>query len=254
MLCSKTVGFFFGAVLLLMQSCDGAKIIGGKAVDPRSMPYMALVVLKTHICGGILIDPEWVLTAAHCTEVVKVLLGVRNITQKKWEQIINITDSVPHDSYNDSTKDNDLRLVKLKEPAKLTDLVKPLKLSETITDPPAGSTCLVAGWGLTNSRNNNISDVLMAVNVTVIDRMKCNSEKYYNYKHVITLNMICAGSDGDKEVDTCKGDSGGPLLCDNKLVGVTSFGDNPCGQIHKPGVYAFLSETKLTWINKTMKK
>lgn len=49
-----------------------------------------------------------------------------------------------------------------------------------------------------------MSNVLMAVNVTVIDRKKCNSEGYYNFKPVITNSMVCAGSDGKNHADTCR--------------------------------------------------
>ncbi|XP_039598323.1 granzyme K-like, partial [Polypterus senegalus] len=66
------------------------------------------------------------------------------------------------------------------------------------TDVKAGSTCNVAGWGKTNNINKFGSDVLRAVNVTVIDRMKCNSMDYYNFKPIITNDMLCAGTDSSK--------------------------------------------------------
>ena len=82
--------------------------------------------------------------------------------------------------------------------------MKCLDLGKTVKDPTAGSICMVAGWGKTDNNVNKMSDVLMAVNVTVIDRVKCNSPEYYNKKPVITKDMICAGSDGKNHTDTCQ--------------------------------------------------
>nr|XP_024660225.1 granzyme A-like [Maylandia zebra] len=143
-----------------------------------------------------------------------------------------------------------LTFFQLKEPVRKTRAVKWLKFGNTVRDPAAGSTCLVAGWGETETKQP--SDVLKSVNVTVVDRQTCNSRDYYNHDPVITDDMICAGSDGTNVADTCQGDSGGPLLCDGALVGVTSFGED-CGVIKKPGVYSFVSEGQLSWIKTTMK-
>lgn len=92
----------------------------------------------------------------------------------------------------------------LDKPVKQTNTVKVLKLGNTVKDPAAGTSCLVAGWGKTDNNAQQISDVLMSVNVTVIDRVKCNSPEYYGLRPVITSSMVCAGSDGKKSADTCQ--------------------------------------------------
>ncbi|XP_062237496.1 granzyme A-like isoform X2 [Platichthys flesus] len=226
-------GLFSCMVLLIVHSSDGSEIINGKEVKPHSLPYMALLQSPTQSCGGILIDKSWVLTAAHCmrgSNIKTVWLGVHSI------------------------KANEEDSRQLDKPVKETDTVKCLTLGDDIRDPASGTSCMVAGWGKTNNSVEKMSDVLMSVNVTVVDRVKCNSAEYYNCTPVITSGMICAGSDGKNTADTCGGDSGGPLVCSGGLVGVTSFGSKVCGQIDKPGVYSYLTEKKLKWIKETMKK
>ena len=101
-----------------------------------------------------------------------------------------------------------LFLFQLGKSVKETKTVKCLKLGDAIKEPAAGTSCMVAGWGQTDEKADEFSDVLMSVNVTVVDRVKCNSPKYYNGRPVITRGMICAGSDGTNEADSCQVSNG----------------------------------------------
>ncbi|KAJ8380917.1 hypothetical protein SKAU_G00016950 [Synaphobranchus kaupii] len=242
-------------LLLCLKAGEGTEIIGGQEVrPPHSLRYMALLQDSQGkaFCGGTLIDLRWVLTAAHCTSVKKVLLGVhsRSESEKAYRQIRKVKRSVPHPCYDSDSKDHDLMLIKLDKAAKKTTAVWPIPLPPPIQNVSAGMGCTVAGWGVTKN-GGKMSDVLLSANVTVIDRALCNSKDYYNLNPIITKDMLCVGSKDQRRADTCTGDSGGPLLCEGVLRGVTSFG-TLCGLKTKPGVYAALTKKQTEWIRKTI--
>ncbi|XP_068105463.1 granzyme A-like isoform X2 [Hyperolius riggenbachi] len=228
------------------------EIIGGKEAKPHSRPYMALINTKGCMCGGTLIDSSWVLTAAHCTinASTTIILGLHFLrNQGQSVQKFKALQWFTHD-YDNKTEDNDVQLVKLSGKAKLNKAVKPLKLPTTSSDVKAGTICESAGWGITRNDVSIASDKLMEVSLPVISREKCAAMWY---PRVITENMMCTlYANGGK--DTCRGDSGGPLICQGKFRGVVSFGPDRCGDPQRPAVYAFLTKDHINWIKRQIKK
>ncbi|XP_078390358.1 granzyme A-like [Cetorhinus maximus] len=230
------------------------EIIGGQDVRPHSKPYMASIQLrKQHVCGGVLIKRGWILTAAHCNlkfknQNVEVVLGIDSLSKVKSAQILKVKQKFPNLCYDNVSTENDIMLLQLQSEAKLNEFVNVLPLPKRNLDVKDGTVCTVAGWGRTKEKSNKPSDNLKEVNVTIINRTTCNSQKYYNYNPVVTVNMLCAG-DKNGGKDACGGDSGGPLICKNELQGILHYREE-CGLPNKPGIYTRITKGYIDWIEK----
>ncbi|NXJ57203.1 GRAA protein, partial [Spizaetus tyrannus] len=251
-----TLSTFAAVILLVIHGGLCVDIIGGHEVAPHSRPFMALINSANgkFICGGALIKKNWVLTAAHCNaEGGEVILGAHSRKANEREkQVIQIAKLIRYPRYRSDRKENDLMLLQLKKRARLNKAVQLIPLPTSDDDPKPGTTCTVAGWGQTQNHPRKSSDTLREVNITVISRQICNDNHHYKNNPVITGNMICAGAkNGGK--DSCFGDSGGPLRCNNVMRGITAFGKaKKCGSADGPGVYTRLTKQYLQWIRKTI--
>ncbi|XP_075711039.1 granzyme A-like [Rhinoderma darwinii] len=242
------------AACLLVSEGKTVKIIDGNEVVPHSRPYMALIKFETEfeemICGGSLISLKWILTAGHCQKrgsIATILLGAQSST--KWEkgnQIFDVSRSIQHPQYNSSDLKNDLRLIRLRGRAKIGKTVQLLPLPDTFEDIKEGTVCETAGWGWTEE--NSEADSLREVNITILNREKCQT--IWKNRADITKNLICT-TVGPKGQDTCIGDSGGPLICNGVFRGVTSFGENVCGKPNDASIFTRLTREYVSWINST---
>ncbi|XP_021023052.1 kallikrein 1-related peptidase b3-like [Mus caroli] len=235
-----------------------SRVVGGFNCEKNSQPWhVAVYSYNNYSCGGVLLDPNWVITAAHCyNDNYEIWLGKNNLRQDEPSaQQRLVSKSFPHPGYNMSNPknhiqhpeydySNDLMLLRLSKPADITDVVKPIALPTE--EPKLGSTCLTSGWGSITPNKFKYPDDLQCVNLKLLPNKDCDKTREMK----VTDVMLCAGDmDGGK--DTCKGDSGGPLICDGVLQGIKSWGYFPCGIL--PSIYNKLVKFN-TWIRDTMAK
>nr|CAI9696358.1 unnamed protein product [Rangifer tarandus platyrhynchus] len=157
--------------LPIFQPFLSEEIIGGHEAKPHSRPYMALVQFlgeKTwKRCGGVLIQKDFVLTAAHCRgSQINVILGAHNIrTLEGTQQRIPVLRPIPHPRYSLQSHSNDIMLLQLENRVQRNRFVRPVPLPQTQKRLRPGTQCTVAGWGLTGP--NMRTDTLQCVQLRV---------------------------------------------------------------------------------------
>ncbi|KAM9114262.1 trypsin-3-like [Pangshura tecta] len=239
----------FALLLLLLPAASPQdRIIGGTECLELGHPWLVLLYyFDQHYCSGILLNENWVLTAAHCQQShIQVRLGEHSRgTSSGNEQFSAAQQIIPHSGFRAPSAgsrdyENDIMLLRLSPPASYTNYVQPLALTNSC--PPEGTHCTVMGWGTITSPSETYPDVPQCVDVDILSNTICQDA----YPEKVTENMLCAGVlEGGK--DSCQGDSGGPLVCNGKLQGVVSWGDHPCAQLNKPGVYTSICKYR-AWI------
>eukprot|EP00934_Nitzschia_sp_Nitz4_P002690 Nitzschia sp. Nitz4//scaffold282_size24342//8944//11622//NITZ4_008354-RA/size24342-augustus-gene-0.14-mRNA-1//1//CDS//3329545626//2680//frame0 len=221
-------------------------IVGGQQSDVGEFPYY----VDMTGCGGTLIAPDVVLSAAHCggyAGKTVYVSGYEYGTESYNTVAVQVTSSQIHPNYNSNSMVNDFYLHKLQSAVSISTSVT-LSLNQATSVPSTGQDLTVLGLG-TLSSGGNTPTYLRDVVVPAVSNSFCSSGSSYGSEFDSSV-MLCAGDTSSGGIDSCQGDSGGPLVLRNGnthvLVGVVSWGYG-CAEAQYPGVYARVS-SGFSWI------
>ncbi|KAK2574958.1 hypothetical protein KPH14_008721 [Odynerus spinipes] len=239
---------------------DQERIVGGQNADPGEWPWIAaLFNAGRQFCGGSLIDDKHILTAAHCVvnmnswDVARLTVRLGDYNIKTNTEVRHIERRVKrvvrHRGFNSRTLYNDVAVLTLSEPVDFTEQIRPICLPSG-SQLYSGKTATVIGWGSLRESGPQPA-ILQEVSIPVWSNNECKFKYGSAAPGGIVDSFLCAGQ---AAMDSCSGDSGGPLMVNDgrwTQVGIVSWGIG-CGKGQYPGVYTRVTHF-LPWINKNLK-
>jgi len=223
------------------------RIVGGEVVKPGEIPYIVSLRWNgDHFCGGSIISPNVIMTAAHCLygyedDPYEIVAGEWSLSDAdSSEQRRMASRLLVHEDYNDRTITNDIALMWVDTPFEFNEFVSNIELPPPMHS--ATGAAPVSGWGYTEENGGELSDKLQVVTLQIISDTECR-DKIPGNPGQVTDDMICAYHEPGG-MDSCQGDSGGPLTNDNSgslyVVGIVSWGWG-CARPGMPGMYTEVS-------------
>ncbi|XP_060531061.1 trypsin-1-like [Cylas formicarius] len=238
----------------------GGRVAEGKDAVRGEFPYQVSIQrVYTNqymaFCGGAILSPDYVLSAAHCfgepdqTSNYRVVAGILNLNDVNvGEQIRNIKKISNHELYpgNDVAAPHDIAVVELLDPLSYSATIKPALLPAPNQEYTGLAT--LSGWGSTEKLVAQ-PNTLQYVDLPVISIEECNdniNKAIFGTNPLDLENNVCTGSAAHEMA--CSGDSGGPLAINGTVIGVVSWGISGCGtDLNPPTVYVKVSKY-IDWI------
>jgi trypsin len=226
-----------------------ARIVGGTLAEDAEHPWtVSIRKVSTcgHFCGGSLVSPGWVVTAAHCIWKllpwdVFIVAGGRSSRRTPGDESVGVRSLIPHPNYNWCKRNfwNDIGLMRLERPVRVVRTFAQLPPPSSHLQPLRGAVELV-GFGKVEYRGP-VSYRLHKINLQVLPEPAC--QKIYRKNKPL---MFCAG---EKGMDSCQGDSGSGAVQQGVLYGLVSHGRG-CGRL--PGVYTDVRQFR-DWLGEEMR-
>ncbi|XP_064633924.1 chymotrypsin-like protease CTRL-1 [Lineus longissimus] len=230
------------------------RVVGGTKAQHGAWPWQVSIQIagNEHICGGTIIDKQWILTAAHCFPVQRsplyylVRVGEHRLHLSDGTEVDHyIAEIIVHEKWLGNTPEDpdDIALLKLVKPVTFNDHVKPVCLATEYDEFESHQDCWVTGWGETKGTGDN--NYLQQLQSNMVSNSECN-RKYWIGD--VKEGMACFG---ESAFGACVGDSGGPLVCRRQQkfyqVGVVSWGSTSCVEYGASSVFTRVAHY-LPWI------
>ncbi|CAL3972269.1 hypothetical protein PZA11_004570 [Diplocarpon coronariae] len=242
----------FPALSRAVPLSEVSKIVGGSDAAPNQFPFQAALLHDDQLfCGGVLLNSNTILTAAHCSEKYKeseVWVRLGSNFYHTGGILVGVSKIIANPDFNMDTINRDIALWTLITPVTESDSIKFAILPEQGSDPPVDEVTIVSGWGSIKAEDITIPNALQFADIKIVDRVDCNA-KYQGAKMpTVTTDMFCA-TESDR--GACKGDSGGPLIIDRTgvLIGLVSWTGGCASEF--PAVFTRIGNL-IYWINQNL--